>query len=139
MSNRSVAVAACALTCCSLDAAGSRWTSVSPDVLKDNRTALQWTRADNGSEINWADAQAYCMRLKQRWRLPDVDELSAVADETKPFKLTGEWFWSATPAGSEFFDAPELALGVSFANGVRTASLRVVGYGSRALCVRSEP
>src|SRR5689334_17658460 len=49
MSNRLVAVATFVLACSSLRAADTRWTSVSPDVLQDNRTALQWTRADNGA------------------------------------------------------------------------------------------
>ena len=140
MSNRLAAIAAFVLASSTLHAAAARWTAVSPDVLKDNRTGLQWTRADNGAEIAWDAAQTYCMRLDDNWRLPRVEELSAIADDTKLFRLTGEWFWSAsTPVKSEFEDADELAWGVSFANGARTPSLQGVGYGSRALCVRSAP
>ena len=156
MTNRSMLThTALALSLCSIaTAADIRWADAGHGVLKDGRTGLQWTQSDNGGDIDWNAARSYCAEKAGGWRLPTVEELTAIYGEAEAsrssascggtmcgvsplFTLTGPWFWSATPVGKEYSDADELAWGVLLVNGVRTQALREVGYGSRALCVRS--
>jgi polyisoprenoid-binding protein YceI len=111
----------------------------------------EWTRADNGHDITWSNAQRFCHELGRNWRLPTVDELSAVYDAKAPlgarcgenrcrvpelFDLTGSWFWSADSVGNDGSDGAELAWGVLMVNGVHTKSVKALADGSRALCIR---
>ena len=128
----------------------SRWTDLGSGVLRDSRSGLQWTRDDNGSDIDWEGAQSYCDGKRSGWRLPSLEELAAIYDQTdagtrcadalcknsSQFHLTGSWFWSATQVGKDSTDGIELAWGLLMVNGARTQSVREVSYGSRALCVR---
>ena len=120
-------------------------------VLQDGTTGLQWTRKDNGADINWLDADSYCRGKHDGWRLPSIEELAAIYDATAgptrcaeeacriagQFALSGAWFWSATQVGKDATDGIELAWGILMVNGVRTQSVREAKYASRALCVRS--
>ena len=152
-------MAACSMLICSFHLAGahedagpqSRWTDLGDGVLKDGRTGLQWTRQDNGSEIDWNRASHYCEDKRNGWRLPDISELLAIYEAgvsgticgralchlSPRFDLSGEWFWSATPVGVDGSDGPELSWGVLMVNGARTPSVREAAYGARALCVRN--
>ena len=91
-----------------------RWKDVGNGVLADARTGLQWTKNDNGGELDWNDANSYCNGKRNGWRLPSVEELTALYDEAaggtrvvlrrcarshRNFNLTGSWFWSATQVG----------------------------------------
>jgi hypothetical protein len=50
----------------------------------DPATGLTWTKADNGSDVNWNQANAYCSNLRlggfSDWRLPTIDELQGIYD-----------------------------------------------------------
>jgi hypothetical protein len=50
----------------------------------DPDTSLTWTKQENGSDVNWYQANAYCSNLRQGgysdWRLPTIDELQAIYD-----------------------------------------------------------
>jgi hypothetical protein len=54
----------------------SEWTWTDP------ATGLMWTTKDNGTEVSWQQAATYCQRLRLadygHWRLPAIDELSAI-------------------------------------------------------------
>ena len=113
-----------------------------------------WSTSDNGQDVNWEDAKAYCAGLGAAWRLPRVDELAALYSaaqrdgSTAPcggasckvpsaFRLSGEWFWSASDAkkgGSE--PSPLLAWGVLLVNGSQNQTFKFMPHGARALCVR---
>jgi hypothetical protein len=128
----------------------NRWTDLGNGALKDAMTGLEWTKDDNGSDVDWNDAKAYCDGRSKGWRLPSLKELTAVFDLTEPgvrcaqaqckissqFKLTGTWFWSATQVGVDSTDGKELAWGVLMVNGAQTEAVRDASYGSRTLCVR---
>jgi Protein of unknown function (DUF1566) len=127
-----------------------RWRDLGNGVLVDARTGLQWTSNDNGGELDWNDAKSYCSGKRNGWRLPSLEELTALYDEaaggtrcaqalckvSSKFNLTGSWFWSATQVGKDSTDGIELAWGVLLVNGAQTQSVREAAYGSRALCVR---
>jgi len=85
-----------------------RWVAVADGVV-DKASRLLWTRQDNGSDVDWAGAQAWCESLGQGWRLPSRAELEALttgaAGETTPcrgaqckvpalFALSSYWMWS---------------------------------------------
>jgi hypothetical protein len=131
----------------------ARWVAVEKGVVEDTRTGLQWTAADNGADINWKDAGSWCISKKLRWRLPTLQELLSIyvpatgsngvacgqasCHTYVEFKLTGSWFWSATPVGKDAYDGIELAWGVQLINGAKTQSVMALSEGSRALCVRN--
>ena len=131
--------------------AQQRWVALGEDILTDKNTGLQWTRRDNGREIDWHEAGRYCEDKRNGWRLPSIAELKAIYDTgasgtlcgqslchlAMQFDLTGEWFWSVSPVGPDGSDGPELAWGLLMVNGAQTPSVREAGYGARALCVRS--
>jgi hypothetical protein len=129
---------------------GSRWTILGNGVLKDERTKLEWSRDDNGGDIDWNGAKSYCDGKHNGWVLPSLQELKAIYDEhelgvpcgqtnckvSSQFHLTGAWFWSATQVGKDSTDGIELAWGVLMANGAQTQTVRDSSYGSRVLCMR---
>ncbi len=111
--------------------------------LLDTRTGLEWTQSDNGSNINWNDANRYCQG--KGMRLPSIDELEGIYDrpgsgttqcgswtcKVSPlFRLTTPWPWSAMQKGSS--EAWRLAL----SKGTRLSDHVLTPNGDRALCVR---
>jgi Protein of unknown function (DUF1566) len=129
---------------------GVRWTTPGNGVLKDEQTNLEWSRDDNGSDIDWNAAKSYCDAKHNGWALPSLQELKSIYDEREPgvhcgqtnckvsslFQLTGAWFWSATQVGNDSTDGIELAWGVLMANGAQTQTVRDSSFGSRVLCIR---
>jgi hypothetical protein len=127
-----------------------RWTVLGNSVLKDERTKLEWSRDDNGDDIDWNQARSYCDGKRNGWALPSLQDLKSIYDEYEPgvrcgqanckvssqFHLTGAWFWSATQVGKDSTDGIELAWGVLMANGEQTQTVRDASYGSRVLCMR---
>ena len=57
-----------------------------PIPWTDPATGLQWTRADNNSNISWNEAVDYCKNLnlggKSGWRLPEIEELKGIYDRS---------------------------------------------------------
>jgi len=51
-------------------------------TITDNQTGLMWAAQDNGSPINWMDAQSYCNAYRvgghADWRMPTLDELAGL-------------------------------------------------------------
>jgi Protein of unknown function (DUF1566) len=124
----------------------------------DPDTGLMWTKKDNGSDVDWNQASAYCSKLQlagySDWRLPTIEELQGINDPSVRLKavydfgvmnnihvkgnlqLTG-WQWSSSQK-----DPPEGAGGVIAGvfdftdvkpgNGMNL-SMR---YSLRTLCVR---
>jgi hypothetical protein len=132
----------------------SSWIDHGDGVLTQSQSHLQWSRADNGADIDWTAAKAFCAGKGAPWRLPSVDELAGLAAQSaldrhstacgggssclapSQFRLSGAWFWSAAAVDNDPVEPGELAWGVSLVNGKRTKTLMDVAYGSRALCVR---
>jgi hypothetical protein len=108
----------------------------------DPDTGLTWTTEDNGSDVNWNQANAYCSNLRlggfSDWRLPNIDELQGIYDVDVNvggryvkgnLQLSG-WEWSNSQV-----DASGWAWAFSFGNGERY-SFRLGGGDGRTLCVR---
>jgi Protein of unknown function (DUF1566) len=117
----------------------------------DPATGLLWTKMDNGADVDWNQATAYCSNLRlagySGWRLPTIEELQGIYDPSAPvqttfdfgvvsvyvkgnLKLTG-WDWSSTQG-----DKPDLARTFGFSGENRGAFALRFNYNMRALCVR---
>jgi len=80
---------------------------VESGTITDPKTGLTWTQSDNGSEINWNEASAYCKGKGSGWGLPSGDELVGLIDKsqstpcginnichvTSNFRLSHVYFW----------------------------------------------
>jgi hypothetical protein len=119
-------------------------------------STLQWTQSDNGQDIDWNDAKAYCGALKLAgggWRLPSDEELASMRSDKwdidvpcaspkhpnancmvfMDFKLSAQEFWSgaAKSAGSAGY--------ANFQNGSAYEYKVSRSDELRALCVREQP
>lgn len=109
--------------------------------IRDPQTKLNWTRQDNGEDINWYHAQRWCAFPGSR--LPSVKELQGLVNQSSKLnascrickispllRLTSYVFWSGEANG------PLRAYYVQLDEGTR-GSLRVDQITPiRALCVR---
>lgn len=121
-----------------------RWDA-SDDRVIDKLQRQEWSRSDNGSDVDWTSAQAWCANMGTGWRLPSRAELEGLtagsAGETTPcggaqckvpglFKLTGYWMWSGdrNPEGRAYYH---------YLHTTHT-QLSAIDYrlNARALCVR---
>lgn len=123
-----------------------RWVAAADGVM-DNVSRLLWTRQDNGADVDWAGAQAWCEGLGQGWRLPSRAELEALtsgsAGETTPcrgsqckapalFTLSSYWMWSGDR------NADGNAVYHYLHTGHTQSSPTDYKLNARALCVRPE-
>ncbi len=127
--------------------AARRFLDQGGGVIRDSQTGLEWRRSDNGSDIHWNDARAYCQRLVGGWMLPTVVELQGIYDKSgllrtrcgkdtckaSPlFRLTGPTVWSSEQDGPSRAWIVVLVIEHSFTYGIIGGST----FGLRALCVR---
>ncbi|MCX5829153.1 MAG: caspase family protein [Deltaproteobacteria bacterium] len=89
-----------------------RFIAYDNGTVLDTKTNLMWAARDNGSNINWYDANKYCKNYRgggySDWRLPTGDELVALEffDKrggltTDTIKITDTWMWTPETRGSE--------------------------------------
>jgi hypothetical protein len=112
-------------------------------LVRDRRTGLIWSAADNGQDINWGDASHYCAHHSMQ--LPSVAQLESLVDRSGAmstpcqgrqckvsgrFHLTGFWFWSKQREGARW------AVFVGLDNGQRNFDHAGQRNNFRALCVR---
>lgn len=120
------------------------------DVILDNDTGLEWTKQDNGKDIDWKSAKEYCADRSGGWRLPTVLELDKIIDKNEGsnrcqekygqgptkcrvsvlFMLTSAGFWT-----SESANGGEAVL-VDFVHGGHHFFKRDDESFKRVLCVR---
>lgn len=81
--------------------------AIEAGVVKDALTQLSWQQQAPGERYAWVDAGEYCDKLALDgggWRLPSINELQTLVDETKnpSINLTvfpgtpSEYFWSSS-------------------------------------------
>jgi hypothetical protein len=112
-------------------------------LWSDPATGLWWAKRDNGSSLNWRQAQSYCARLTLagfvHWRLPTIDELQTIFDPAvrgdyhvkRGIQAPGAYsYWSNSREGSGE------AWTFNFA-GTRYPYQLEYRTDTRALCVRS--
>jgi hypothetical protein len=129
--------------------APERFERVSEGV-RDNVQNLIWASSDNGSDINWGNAGAYCASKGAGWSLPTVAALQSLYDAAGKYPQSWTYdgtaytlkpatplilissccFWSNEQNGAS------VAWFVSLGSGLRYAhTVGFAGYG-RALCGR---
>ena len=130
-------------------------TSDMASVWTDPATGLMWTKQDNGSDVTWNQASAYCANLRlggnSDWRLPTIDELQGIYDSSVnspgvwndsnsvnwvDYRVKGNlrlsgWHWSSSSG-----NASGEAWLFSFVNGMRYSYRPDVSNMKRALCMR---
>lgn len=130
------------------------WAEAAPEVrfqvvdnayLVDSQTGLMWALQDNGSDIDWWEANSYCDNYSaggySDWRIPDIKELATLytGDARNlegysiagPIKLTDCCIWSS-------YDVLGGALTFSFISGKRIPSSFHESYQLRVLPVRGK-
>jgi len=97
------------------EARDGRFIAYDDGTVWDSQSNLLWASRDNGSNINWSDAEEYCKTYDgggyKEWRLPTKDELLTLYDRsifgnngyhlTKLITLTGSYPWTSNVQGSE--------------------------------------
>lgn len=120
------------------------------DTLLDFQRGLVWTRADNGADIDWRGARAYCVGRGSGWRLPTTVELQSLhgtgGGSTNPCGLwqgsalrcnvSGAFSLSAYRAWTDESDGPSKAWYIDLDNGSRYSVAIDLAEGYRAMCVR---
>ena len=109
-------------------------------VWTDPATRLTWTNRDNGSDVYWNQAIAYCTNLRldgySDWRLPTIEELESIYDPNAGYHVKGNLHMSGWPwSGTKTADPGEAYL-LQFDNGERESTGLRDRYTRRALCVR---
>ena len=112
-------------------------------VVTDNTTALEWQDTLPYMSSNWSDAIAACENLvldgKNDWRLPNLNELLSILDDTvynpssdAVFQNVNliDFYWSSTTR-SHLTDS---AWVIDFYNGFQFAQMKTDSYDVR--CVR---
>ena len=97
------------------DSDEGRFVAYDNGTVLDTQTNLLWASKDNGSNINWEDAKAFCENYEAAgyndWRMPTKEELMSLYDRfifgnngyhlTKLITLTGSYPWTSNVQGSE--------------------------------------
>lgn len=111
-------------------------------IWTDLSTGLLWSSRDNGTDVNWDQAKAYCQNLilggYLNWRLPIIDELERIYDQTKQasgYHIKGGIRLSGIPWSNSSGQFPSQALSFYFGAGRRESFSRNVSADRRALCV----
>ena len=131
-----------------------RFVSKGDGTVTDTRTGLIWAAQDNGTDINWDSAKAYCENFSAGgygdWRLPTIEELRSLYDPSQSriagcdsnpenwrihivpaVDLSCYWVWSSeTPDASS-------ARYFLFDSGLNHPALRSYSFDGRVLPVRS--
>jgi len=128
-----------------------RFIAYDNGTVLDTKTNLMWAAKDNGSDIKWQDAKFYCENYRgggyKDWRMPTLNELEGLYDESKArpsacyggnsihiatelIGITCFYSWASETSDSEsaIFD---------FGPGIRSGFASQLTRFSRALPVRS--
>jgi hypothetical protein len=90
-------------------------------------------RNDFPNNMEWSDAQRACVSLGPGWRLPTIDELKILHQNSKIIGITTvgvmccKWYWSSTP-----FDEKRMEF-LQLGNGFWGAENKVRSYAVRAV------
>lgn len=128
-----------------------RFIAYDNGTVLDTKTNLMWAAKDNGSNINWENANNYCLSYRgggyADWRMPSQEELASLYDEalintstpaagcsggyhlTNLIHLTCCCSWAAETRGSAaayfgFGNGPRSWLDQSFVGGIRALPVR---------------
>jgi len=114
------------------------------DYWVDQATHLMWTRKNSRDDVTQGEARQYCTNLKMDgfadWRLPTIDELEAILDDSGPrvfqrpkgeISLDTGFVWSSSPGRK-----PGEWWAFFFWGGTKRSTDGDYAEVQRALCVR---
>ena len=111
-------------------------------IWTDPTTGLLWSSHDNGTDVNWDQANNYCQNLMLagylNWRLPTIDELEGIYDRTKNvsgYHIKGRIDLSGAPWSGSLGRSDSQAWSFYFGRGMRYSFPRLFSLDRRALCV----
>ena len=128
-----------------------RFVVMQNGTVKDQKTGLIWAAQDNGANLTWSGALAYCKNYSagghKDWRMPSPEELAtlygaskktkgeedkfSVDLATKSIQVTAPWVWTSRKTPNN----KALVYGFNYGNTRRF--YRGSGMDRRALPVRS--
>jgi hypothetical protein len=136
-------------------AAGSARFEAADGAVRDTKTSLQWSQKDNGADVDFKGAKAFCDELTlaghDDWRLPTIEELEGIYDENvaspptylyrgKPYPLRMDSSFALTAPGiwssSMRYENRGVAWSFFFSSGRQLATAPTATNYQRALCVR---
>jgi hypothetical protein len=113
------------------------------ETVTDEGAGLMWQKTPSSETYIWKDALKYCRNLDlgghYDWRLPDVKELSTIADYSKDNPSLNTSFFPDSPksyywTSTTFFEDQSKAWHIYFVNGIIDYDKKNVDYFVR--CVR---
>ena len=122
--------------------ASDRFVVQGEETVVDSKTGLMWAIGDNGADISWQEAEAYCNNFKggghTDWRLPTLNELYTIFDANPdkrfktfdPITLTACCPWTSDSRGAR-------ARTLFFITGERNIFKKTTTNDMRALPVRN--
>lgn len=111
-------------------------------IYLDRKSLLIWTRKDNGRDIDWRRARAYCSDLElagfEDWRLPILGELEAIMNplSNAGYSTPTEIGLSACCVWSSTRKDEVAAWNFNYRYSKRFSGSKTHTYDLRALCVR---
>ncbi len=112
-------------------------------IWTDSATNLMLSKQDNGSDLNWNQANDYCSNLRlggySHWRLPTIDELKGIYDKRQNVEgrhIKGEIRLTVWSAWSGDRNPSGLAPVLDFGSGSSNPHPLDLSNLTRALCVR---
>lgn len=112
-------------------------------TMWDVKEGLMWPINDNGLDVDWKRATAYCDELEfaglDDWRLPTIEELETLhlVMSNVTYKLPNEIRLSSCCPWSSSVLGENRAWNFNFRNRKRFSGTKTYSYDHRALCVRT--
>ena len=107
-------------------------------TILDTKTGLMWATKDNGNNISWPDAKAYCENYQgggyNDWRMPTTDELKRLYQDAIKGKKRKIYFSKHLVWSIETKDSASANIG--FFNGYNSFHHQSYAVNHRALPVR---
>ncbi len=137
-----LALLVCGVPPARADAPPCRYTPSQNTVL-DNETMLSWQRTVDANH-SWEDAKSYCLTLSLDgggWRLPTIQELQTLVDESKISPSIDETAFPSTPSAHFWSSSASAGFAgyawyVDFAGGDVSLSMSDASNDLAVRCVR---
>jgi len=109
-------------------------------VIADTRTGLTWQRAPAPGFYDWFGAQTYCAGLGEGWRLPSLEEIQTIVDDTTRNPAADTTAFPSLPSDYTYWTLSRVAgddtRAWDFSASLGDTSTLGVAFVRHVLCVR---